>query len=79
MLEAVLTLFAFLLGFVVGFVIGRWWALLGAVGVGVYVELVTDIGEVPSGYLGLSFALFAGGGIALGVLLRQPRARRPRA
>ena len=62
----------------VGFATGRWWSLLAAAGIGVWVGVVEEV-EVPGWFLGAGYALAAGMGIAAGVGLRVRLAehRRP--
>jgi hypothetical protein len=57
-------------GFLVGLLVGRWWALLAAVGLGVWIAATVDV-EVPAWFLGLGYAAIAGVGIAAGVGARQ--------
>jgi hypothetical protein len=51
-------------------VVGRWWALLAAVALGVWIGLVEEV-EVPGWFLGAGYAVLAAGGIALGVAVRR--------
>jgi hypothetical protein len=55
---------------VLGVGLGRWWALLAAAGVGLWVGLTEEV-EVPGWFLGFAYAGLSGLGIALGVLLRR--------
>ena len=64
-------------GFVVGSLVGRWWALLAAVAVGVWVALSAEIEAVPGWYVGLVYSGFAAAGISAGVLVRRGLAKRP--
>lgn len=57
-------------GFVFGLVVGRWWALIGAAGLGIWVALVTEV-EVPHAFLGVGYSALAGAGIAAGVALQR--------
>ena len=57
-------------GFAVGLLVGRWWALLAALVVGVWVASVTEV-EVSHWFLGAVYAGIAGLGIGLGVGLRR--------
>jgi small basic protein len=63
---------------VFGAVVGRWWALLGAVVVGIVVGFVADV-EVPSTVLALGYGAVAALAIALGVALRRGLGRSARA
>jgi hypothetical protein len=62
-------------GFVLGVALGRWWTLLAAAGVGLWVGLTEEV-EVPGWFLGLAYAGLSGLGIALGVFLRRGYAAR---
>lgn len=57
-------------GLVFGAVVGRWWSLLGAVGIGLLVGLVAEV-EVSSTLLGLASGVVAAFAIAIGVALRR--------
>lgn len=64
-------------GLVLGLVIGRWWALLGAVGVAVWMTVVSEV-EVSRWFLAAAYGVIAAASIAAGVLLRRVgRRRRP--
>jgi small basic protein len=63
---------------VFGAVVGRWWALLGAVVIGIVVGFVADV-EVPSTVLALGYGAVAALAIALGVALRRGLGRSARA
>jgi hypothetical protein len=63
-------------GAVLGALIGRWWALLAAVGLGVWVASASEL-EVSPLFLGVVYAGLSAVGIALGVALRRGGARRP--
>lgn len=63
-------------GALLGALIGRWWALLAAVGLGVWVAL-TSVVEVSPLYLGVVYAGLSAVGIALGIAVRRHGARRP--
>ena len=54
-----------------GFLIGRWWALIGAIPVGLWIAVVSEVDEVPPWFLGLAFAFVALLGIGAGVIARQ--------
>jgi hypothetical protein len=60
---------------VLGVVLGRWWTLLAAAGVGLWVGLTEGV-EVPGWFLGLAYAGLSALGIALGVFLRREYAAR---
>ena len=59
------------IGLVAGLVIGRWWALLLAVALSVWIFLVSEVDEVPPWLLGLGYGVLAGAGIVVGVLVRR--------
>ena len=63
-------------GLVLGLVIGRWWALLGAVGVAVWLAVVSEV-EVSRWFLAAAYGVAAAVSIAAGVLLRRIGGRRP--
>jgi ABC-type multidrug transport system permease subunit len=65
-------------GFVLGFATGRWWALVGALALGLWVGMTEEV-EVPGLIIGLYIGLPAGLGIASGVVSRRLLARRRRA
>ena len=60
-----------LIGLIVGAAVERWWALLAAVALGVWIFLVTEVDEVPPWFLGLAYGVLAGAGVAAGVLVRR--------
>jgi hypothetical protein len=62
-------------GLLLGLMVGRWWALLAAAGVGVWVGLAAEV-EISSWLLGAGYAILAAGGIIAGVLVRKLLARR---
>jgi hypothetical protein len=55
-------------------VVGRWWALLAAVAVGVWIGLVEEL-EVPGWFIGAGYAILAGCGIIAGVFTRRSARR----
>lgn len=55
---------------VVGLAVGRWWALLAAVALGVWIGLVSGVDAVAPWLLGLGYGVLAGAGIVVGVLAR---------
>jgi hypothetical protein len=57
------------LGLVVGLAIGRWWALLLAIGPGLWVGWGAEV-DIPDWLLGLIYAGITAAGIAAGVALR---------
>jgi hypothetical protein len=57
-------------GLVLGLIVGRWWALLGAVGVGLWIGLWEEV-EIPGWFFGLLAGGLALVGIGVGVLLRR--------
>jgi hypothetical protein len=62
-------------GLLVGLLVGRWWALLAAVGVGIWIGVWEEV-EIPGWLYGLAASLFVAGGIALGVFIRRGVPRR---
>ena len=64
-------------GFLVGSLVGRWWALLAAVALGVWIALWAEVDAVPGWYLALVYSGFTAAGISAGVLLRRGLAKRP--
>jgi hypothetical protein len=58
------------IGLVAGLVVGRWWALLLAVALGVWIFMASEV-EVPAWLLGLGYGVLAGAGIVAGVLVRR--------
>jgi len=54
-----------------GLMVGRWWAVLAALPLGVLGAVVIDAWEVSKLYVGCVWAVFGGGGIALGVAIRK--------
>ena len=58
-------------GLVLGLVIGRWWALVGAVGIAVWVLLAWDDLEVSRSFLAAAYGAIAAVSIAAGVLVRR--------
>jgi len=55
---------------VLGLIVGRWWALLAAAGLGVWIALTEEV-EVDGLWLGFAYAGLAALGIIAGVLLRR--------
>jgi ethanolamine transporter EutH len=64
-------------GALLGALIGRWWALLAAVGLGVWVALASEL-EVSPLILGVLYGGLSAVGIALGVAVRRRAPRRTR-
>jgi hypothetical protein len=62
-------------GFMLGLALGRWWGLLAAVALGVWIASVTEV-EVPHWFLGVAYTALSGVGIAGGVGLRRSLHRR---
>ena len=60
----------FVIGAIVGLVVGRWWALLAALAVFVWIYTETGVDEVPHWALALMYAGVAAAGIAAGVACR---------
>ena len=62
-----------LIGVAWGFIVGRWWALVAAIPVGLWISQVSEVDEVPPWFLGVVFAGMAMVGITAGVLIRRAR------
>jgi hypothetical protein len=62
-------------GFIVGLALGRWWALIGAVVVGIVVVFTSEV-EVSPIVLGVGYGLVSALAIAMGVALRRTVGRR---
>ena len=58
-------------GIVLGLLVGRWWALVPAAALGIWISQATEVEAVPGWYLGLVYALLGAVGIAAGVLVRR--------
>jgi hypothetical protein len=58
-------------GLILGLVVGRWWALVAAVGIGVWIGVVSGVDEVPPWFLGAAYAALAAVAISVGVLVRE--------
>ena len=58
------------LGLVLGLAIGRWWALVLAIGPGLWVGIGADV-DIPDWALGLLYFGITAAGIAAGVALRN--------
>jgi hypothetical protein len=56
--------------FGVGLALGRWWALVGAVAVGIAVGFTSEV-EVSPVFLGVGYGLVSAFAIAIGVALRR--------
>jgi hypothetical protein len=62
-------------GFVFGFALGKWWALVGAIVVGIAVALTSEV-EVSPLVLAVGYGLVSLCAIAVGVALRRVVGRR---
>lgn len=60
----------FVIGAVIGLVVGRWWALLAALGVFLWLGTSTPVESPPPWVLALMVAAFIAAGIAVGVTAR---------
>jgi hypothetical protein len=60
----------FVIGAIIGLVVGRWWALLAALAVFVWIYTETGVDEVPHWALALMYAGVIAVGIAAGVACR---------
>lgn len=61
----------FALGALIGFVIGRWWALVAALALAVYVALESQVDEVSPGLLASIYGVIAAAGISAGIVIRH--------
>jgi hypothetical protein len=62
-------------GFFAGFAVGRWWILLAAAPLGMWVGFTTDVDEASPVVLGVGYAVLAAIGIAAGFAVRRSHAR----
>jgi hypothetical protein len=62
-------------GFAVGAVVGRWWVVLAALPLGVYVLLANDLDGHLDEWVALMLTTSLAGAIACGVALRRLRMR----
>jgi hypothetical protein len=58
-------------GLILGLAVGRWWALVAAAGLGVWVALASEVDEVPPWFLGTAYAVLAASAIAVGIGVRK--------
>jgi hypothetical protein len=73
----VLYLILVLAGLILGLAVGRWWTLVAAAGIGVWIAVVSEVDEVPPWFLGAAYAVLAASGIAVGVAVRKRTRLRP--
>jgi hypothetical protein len=66
----VLYLIPVVAGLILGLAVGRWWTLLAAAGIGVWVAVVSEVDEVPPWFLGAAYAAVAAVAIAVGSVIR---------
>jgi len=62
-------------GFIVGLAVGRWWALIGAVVIGIAVGFTSEV-EVSPIVLGVGYGLVSAFATPMGVALRRTIGRR---
>jgi ABC-type multidrug transport system permease subunit len=55
--------------------VGRWWALLAALALAIWIGVGTDVNDVPPWFLALAYGVPSAAAIAAGVVLRQRRTR----
>jgi hypothetical protein len=67
----VLYLILLVTGLILGLAVGRWWALVAAAGLGVWVALASEVDEVPPWFLGTAYAVLAASAIAVGIGVRK--------
>ena len=58
-------------GLFLGLAVGRWWTLVAAVGIGVWVAVASEVDEVPPWFLGAAYAVLAASAIAVGIVVRK--------
>ena len=58
-------------GLILGLAVGRWWTLIAAAGIGVWIAIVSEVNEVPPWFLGAAYAGLAASGIVVGVVVRK--------
>jgi hypothetical protein len=58
-------------GLILGLVVGRWWTLLAAAGVGVWIALITGVDEMSPWFLGAIYGTLSAFAIAIGILVRK--------
>lgn len=63
-------------GLILGLGLGRWWTLVAAAGIGVWIAAVSEVDEVPPWFLAAAYALLAASGIAVGTVVRKRTRRR---
>ena len=64
-----------LVGFCIGVLVGRWWALVAAIAVGVWIASTSDVDEVSPAFLGTAYAVLSAVGIGVGILIRRHAGR----
>jgi len=62
-------------GFLLGALVGRWWALLAAAALGVFIGFINET-ELESWFMGLLYGVPSAAGIAVGVVVRWLARRR---
>jgi uncharacterized membrane protein YccC len=67
----VLYLILVVAGLILGLAVGRWWTLVAAAGIGVWVAVASEVDEVPPWFLGAAYAVLAASAIAVGIVLRK--------
>jgi len=60
-------------GLILGLAVGRWWTLVAAAGIGIWVATVSEVDEVPPWFLGAAYAALAAFAIAVGIVVRKKR------
>jgi hypothetical protein len=67
----VLYLILVVAGVILGLAVGRWWTLVAAAGIGVWVAVASEVDEVSPWLLGPVYAVLAASGIAVGIVARK--------
>jgi hypothetical protein len=58
-------------GLILGLAVGRWWTLVAAAGIGVWVAFASEVDEVPPWFLGAAYGALAASAIAVGIAVRK--------
>jgi uncharacterized membrane protein YccC len=58
-------------GLMLGLALGRWWTLIAAAGIGIWIAVASEVDEVPPWFLGAAYAVLAASAIAVGVVVRK--------
>lgn len=69
--ERVLYPFVVLGGLILGLIAGRWWMLGAALGLGLWIAIISEVDEVSPWFLGFAYGALAAARITVGVVVRQ--------